>query len=88
MLARQLKVSIRTLQRAFAATGDSVAAYVSHRRLEEARLALTTTSGRQNVSELAAHWHFADSSHFIRTFKKHFGQTPGEYARSNITDDV
>ncbi|NGO10048.1 helix-turn-helix domain-containing protein [Streptomyces sp. HC44] len=82
MLARELNVSVRTLQRAFAAVGESVTTYIRHRRLEEARLALTAPSGRWSVSELAAHWQFADSSHFIRAFKKHYGQTPTEYARS------
>ncbi|MGI5197728.1 helix-turn-helix domain-containing protein [Streptomyces sp. CA-288835] len=80
MLARQLNVSVRTLQRAFAASGESVSAYIRQRRLEEARLALTTPSGRWTISELAAHWHFSDSSHFIRAFKKQYGQTPAEYA--------
>ncbi|WP_238432059.1 helix-turn-helix domain-containing protein [Streptomyces cavernae] len=82
MLARELNVSVRTLQRAFATVGESVSAYIRRRRLEEARLALTVPPVRLSVSELAAHWHFADSSHFIRTFKKHYGQTPAEYARS------
>ncbi|GHH60711.1 AraC-like DNA-binding protein [Streptomyces umbrinus] len=82
MLARELNVSVRTLQRAFATTGESATSYIRHRRLEEARLALTTSSGRLSVSELAAHWQFADSSHFIRAFKKRYGQTPTEYARS------
>ncbi|MEV0477887.1 helix-turn-helix domain-containing protein [Streptomyces prunicolor] len=82
MLARELNVSVRSLQRAFAAAGESVAAYIRQRRLEEARLALTAPSGRLSVSELAAHWQFADSSHFIRAFKKHYGRTPTEYARS------
>ncbi|NGO10062.1 helix-turn-helix domain-containing protein [Streptomyces sp. HC44] len=82
MLARELNISVRTLQRAFAAVGESVTTYIRHRRLEEARLALTAPSGRWSVSELAAHWQFADSSHFIRAFKKHYGQTPTEYARS------
>ncbi|MFF5303221.1 helix-turn-helix domain-containing protein [Streptomyces sp. NPDC013161] len=82
MLARELNVSVRSLQRAFAAAGESVTAYIRQRRLEEARLALTTPSGRLSVSELAAHWQFADSSHFIRAFKKHYGRTPTDYARS------
>jgi AraC-like DNA-binding protein len=82
MLARELHVSLRTLQRAFAATGEPVTVYIRDRRLEEARLALAVRSGRLSVSELAAHWRFADSSHFIRTFKKRYGQTPAEYARS------
>ncbi|WP_051744851.1 helix-turn-helix domain-containing protein [Streptomyces yerevanensis] len=82
MLARELNVSVRTLQRAFAAEGESVTAYIRGRRLEEARLALTAPATRLSVSELAAHWQFADSSHFIRAFKKRYGQTPTEYARS------
>ncbi|MET8871722.1 helix-turn-helix domain-containing protein [Nocardia sp. NPDC004604] len=82
MLARELNVSIRTLQRAFASVGESVAAYIWHRRLEEARLALTTSPNLLSISELAAYWQFSDSSHFIRTFKKTYGLTPAEYARS------
>jgi AraC family transcriptional activator of tynA and feaB len=82
MLARELNVSVRTLQRAFTAGGESVTTYIRHRRLEEARLALTAPAGRLNVSDLAAHWQFADSSHFIRAFKEHYGRTPTEYARS------
>lgn len=82
MLARQLNVSVRTLQRAFTMAGESVTSYIRDRRLEEARLALTAPSRRSSVSELAAHWQFSDSSHFIRAFKKRYGQTPVEYARS------
>ncbi|GLV78356.1 helix-turn-helix domain-containing protein [Streptomyces hygroscopicus] len=82
MLAGALNVSLRTLQRAFATVGESVASYIRHRRLEEARAALAAPVGRPSVSELAAHWQFADSSHFIRAFKKHYGQTPTEYVRS------
>lgn len=82
MLAHELNVSLRTLHRAFATTGQSVTTYVRDRRLEEARLALTVQPGHLSISELAAQWQFADSSHFIRTFKKRYGQTPAEYARS------
>jgi AraC family transcriptional activator of tynA and feaB len=82
LLARELNVSLRTLQRAFTEAGESVATYIRHRRLEEARLALTVRSRRPTVSELAARWQFSDSSHFIRAFKKRYGQTPVEYARS------
>ncbi|MYW06512.1 helix-turn-helix domain-containing protein [Streptomyces sp. SID3343] len=80
-LASELNVSVRTLQRAFAAGGESVTAYIRLRRLEEARLALTARSGRPSVSELAARWQFSDSSHFIRAFKAHYGRTPTDYAR-------
>ncbi|MGW2440774.1 helix-turn-helix domain-containing protein [Streptomyces sp. MT206] len=82
MLARELNVSVRTLHRAFAAVGEQVTTYIRHRRLHEARLALVAPSGRLTISELAAHWQFADGSHFTRAFKKRYGQTPTEYARS------
>jgi len=82
MLARELHVSTSTLQRAFASVGESAAAYIRRRRLEEARLALTAPSNRLSITELAAYWQFTDGSHFTRAFKKHYGQTPTEYARS------
>ncbi|MGI5447504.1 helix-turn-helix domain-containing protein [Streptomyces sp. CA-243310] len=82
MLARELNVSVRTLHRAFAAVGEQLTTYIRHRRLHEARFALVSPSGRLSISELAAHWQFADGSHFTRSFKKHYGQTPTEYARS------
>ncbi|MFF0217574.1 helix-turn-helix domain-containing protein [Streptomyces vinaceus] len=82
MLARELNVSVRTLHRAFAAVGEQVSTYIRHRRLHEARLALAAPAGGLSISELAAHWQFADGSHFTRAFKKHYGQTPTEYARS------
>ncbi|MEE4596393.1 helix-turn-helix domain-containing protein [Streptomyces sp. DSM 41524] len=82
MLARELHVSVRTLHRAFAAVGESVAAYIRHRRLEEARLALSSPSNGVSITELAAHWQFADGSHLTRAFKARYGLTPTEYARS------
>ncbi|MFK4273172.1 helix-turn-helix transcriptional regulator [Streptomyces milbemycinicus] len=81
MLARELNVSVRTLQRAFAAGGESVTAYIRERRLELARQALSAS--RLAVSEIAAHWQFADSSHFSRSFKQRYGLAPTEYARQN-----
>jgi AraC-like DNA-binding protein len=79
--AARLHVSVRTLQRAFASTGEPFSAYVRRRRLEEAARALTAPGARLGVSEAAARWHFTDSSHFIRAFRKRYGTTPAEYAR-------
>ncbi|MEV7626982.1 helix-turn-helix domain-containing protein [Actinoplanes sp. NPDC089786] len=48
------------------------------RRLEEAtRLLLATPS--TTISEAAARWHFTDSSHFVRTFRKQYDCTPSDY---------
>lgn len=82
MLAGELGVSMRTLYRAFEAVEDSVAGYIRRRRLEQASLELLKPVGRPSISELAAHWQFADSSHFIRAFKSQYGRTPVEFART------
>ncbi len=85
-LARELDVSVRTLNRAFAAVGESVAAYIRRRRLERARFELVALHDRPSISEIAARWHFADSSHFVRSFKKQYAQTPSEFTRANRTN--
>ncbi|KOG86704.1 helix-turn-helix transcriptional regulator [Streptomyces varsoviensis] len=74
-IAAALNVSVRTLYRAFGqGAGPSVMGYVRERRLERARAELAST--RLTVSEIAARWHFADSSHFIKAYKKRFAETP------------
>ncbi|MFE1437062.1 helix-turn-helix domain-containing protein [Streptomyces griseoaurantiacus] len=76
LLARRLNVSVRTLHRAFATAEEPVAAYVRRRRLEQARRELLTPWDRPSIAEAAARWHFADSSHFARAFKKQYGEAP------------
>jgi AraC-like DNA-binding protein len=85
VLARELNVSVRTLHRAFARTDESVTTYLRRRRLEQARLDLTAPGAARGIAELAAHWRFADSSHFIRAFKQEYGETPTQYARLRRT---
>ncbi|WP_343235498.1 helix-turn-helix domain-containing protein [Streptomyces bauhiniae] len=80
-VAGQLHVSVRTLQRAFAGLDESFSAYIRRRRLEEAAAALTASGSQLSVSEAAALWHFTDSSHFIRAFKKQYDATPAQFAR-------
>jgi AraC-like DNA-binding protein len=80
-VAAHLHVSLRTLQRAFASLDESFSAYIRRRRLEEAATALAAPGSRLTVSEAAARWHFTDSSHFIRAFKKQYRATPAQFAR-------
>jgi AraC-like DNA-binding protein len=74
-VADYLFVSPRSLHRAFAREDESVMEYVRGKRLDRARSELASTS--LTVSELAARWHFADGSHFIKAYKKRFGELPG-----------
>ena len=68
-------LSVRTLQRAFAEESTSVMSYIRERRLERARLDLSAAG--LTVTEVAARWHFADSRHFIKSYKKRFGHVRG-----------
>lgn len=81
LLARELHVSVRTLQRAFAETGEPATSYIRRRRLERAKEELTSQGRSVTVSELAARSGFADSSHFIRVFKEKYGESPARLAR-------
>ncbi|WP_083970843.1 helix-turn-helix domain-containing protein [Actinoplanes awajinensis] len=47
------------------------------RRLDQARRALLAPTGG-TVVEIAARWQFAESSHFIRTFRRYCAQTPAQ----------
>lgn len=81
-IADELNVSLRSLQRAFAAQGEPLSAFIRARRLEAAAQSLVARSP-STVSQAGAQWHFSDTSHFIRAFKQHFGCTPTEYRRAH-----
>jgi len=76
-ISRAIGVSVRSLQRAFEESGDSVSAFIRLRRLARARDDLT--SGL-TVSQVARRWHYTDPSHFSRSFKRHFGVNPSDLA--------
>lgn len=78
-LARELDVSVRTLQRAFAQTGAGVASYIRDLRLDRAQR--DVAAGVLSVTEIAARWHFADGSHLTRAYKRRYGHTPGATRR-------
>lgn len=78
-VANALHTSVRSLHRAFGEAGDSVMAYVRRQRLQCAQTQLMDPSAR--VSEVAARWHFSDTSHFIRQFKAAYGVTPAVFIK-------
>jgi AraC family transcriptional regulator, positive regulator of tynA and feaB len=80
LIAATLHVSVRTLQRSFATTTEPLSAYIRRRRLAEASRMLLAPQPL-SISEAAAHWHFADSSHFVKAFKKQYGHTPSDFIR-------
>jgi AraC-like DNA-binding protein len=80
-IAKGLGVSLRTLHRAFAESDESVMAYVRRRRLDHARIEMTTQDSSVTITYLAARWQFADAAHFSRAFRQRFGLTPTQYRK-------
>ena len=70
-------VSIRTVNRVFSATGQTVGEVVRVRRPARARADVTESD--QPISNIAQRWGFSDTSHFSRTFKAHYGCSPTDY---------
>lgn len=62
-------------------TGHSPMQYLLQRRIERARQLLL--SGRHSVSTVAYELGFFDQSHFVNSFRRVTGATPGWYARHN-----
>ncbi len=73
-------VSVRTLQRSFAAVGTSYSAVVRAQRLARARRDLI--EGAYSIQAIAHRWGFADASHFCRAFKRLYGAAPTDYRDS------
>ena len=70
-------VSIRTVNRVFSATGQTVGEIVRARRLARARAEVTASD--RSISVIAHRWGFSDTSHFSRTFKARYGYSPTDY---------
>jgi AraC-like DNA-binding protein len=73
-------VSVRTVHRVFEGDGDTVGAVIRLRRLAKARGELAVRA--EPISVIARRWGFADSSHFTRAFRAHYGMTPTDYRAS------
>ncbi|WP_432042037.1 helix-turn-helix domain-containing protein [Streptomyces cadmiisoli] len=87
MVAQTVGVSVRTLHRFFSESNDSVMAFTRRRRLQKAHAEMMSQGSTARISEIAARWHFADSSHFIRHFKSFYGATPAAYLRNHSGSD-
>ena len=77
-------VAPRSLQKLFAAAGQSFSTYLRTRRLERCRLDLTSPMfASLSISEICFRWGFNGSAHFSRAFKDQYGVSPRDYRRAH-----
>jgi AraC family transcriptional regulator len=62
-------------------TGDPPMRYLMRRRIEHAQGMLADR--RHSVCEIAMMLHFADQSHFCRSFRRRTGLSPLQYSRAH-----
>lgn len=85
-LAQQLGCTPRTLQKQFAAYGQTFSAWLMEERLIALRALLDDPANALKSTEwLAFACGFRDASHFRRRFKARFGVSPGEYRRVKLS---
>ncbi|MCK8616706.1 helix-turn-helix domain-containing protein [Gordonia sp. C13] len=77
VIAQAHGVSVRTVNRVFNATGQTVSDLIRVRRLARARVDLAETT--QSIASIANKWGFSDASHLSRTFKSHYGTSPRDF---------
>jgi len=75
-VAQTQGISPRYLQRLLETSGTSFTARVAELRLQRA-FALLTEPGARRISDIALEAGFSDISHFNRSFRARFGDTPG-----------
>ena len=86
-LARLVQLSSFHFCRVFRVSfGRSPHAYVTRRRIERAQ-GLILTTGR-TLGEIALDCGFADQAHFTKIFRRHCGESPGEWRRTRVIHGV
>lgn len=63
--------------------GTTPRKWITRKRLEKAREMLS--AAHQDIGNLAFEVGFENPSHFIQEFKRHFGDTPGQFQRQNFS---
>lgn len=78
-VAKELRISVRTLHALFEHSEQSFAAWVRQERIERCAADLRNPCDKRTISEIAFRWGFSDSSHFSRVFKSAFGRSPRDF---------
>jgi AraC family transcriptional activator of tynA and feaB len=84
-VAAQLRVSVRTLHRGFAATDRPFAATLRQMRMQRAAELLRTPQLRGlSVAQVGARCGYPEGAHFGRAFQREWGSSPAAWRRSAL----
>ena len=84
-IAASLRLSPRYLRAIFAASKETVSAYILRRRLEECARELPDPRLQHlSITDIAFGWGFNSGPHFARSFRAHFGMSPRDYRRMGL----
>ena len=75
-VARQSGISLRYLHQLLALTGRTFSQHLIEQRLKRAVAELRNPQRRRKIADIAFAAGFSDISHFNRTFRRTFGDTP------------
>jgi AraC-like DNA-binding protein len=75
-VATELRVTSRTIQMLLEETGSTFSEHVMEHRLRRAWRLLSDRQCSMKIAEIAFETGFNDLSHFYRTFRRRFGETP------------
>lgn len=80
MIADELSLSIRQVQRLFAPLGMTPSQFIYKRRVNLAAFRLRSGSAPASITELAMELGFSDAAHMCRLFRRQIGTSPTRYA--------
>jgi len=84
-VARQTRISPRSLQRLFESEGVTFSGFVTSQRLAMAYEALADTQNKKrSIANIALSIGFGDISYFNRQFRARYGTTPSEIRRYEL----
>lgn len=86
-VAQLFAISVRTLHRLFEAEGQSFARYLQSERLSRARALIERDAPTSSLTQIALDCGFSDASHFSRSYRAAFGETPRD-TRERVRRDT
>jgi len=84
-VANEMGVSLRMLQKVFAAAGEQPAAYILDQRLDRVSEILGRPEhASRSIGQIAESFGFHEPSHFSRAFRERFGMSPRDWRKLHL----